>query len=486
MNINETITQWVNIARQKGYVSKLDTYYVTNQLLHLLGVTQYKESISKSDQTLHELTEQLVSFAVLNGVIEDSSLEREALYMKVMDMMTPLPSVVNDQFHQAQQTNPEQATQQFYQLVCDNGYIQQKAIAKNVHFMHESDYGALQITINLSKPEKDPKDIVKALSQPKSTYPETLLTFSNEGYYGNANHPARSNHRLIRLNLNGETFGLQYSPYAYFNEHCIVLSEKVHPMHIDETTIRQLLDVQDMLPHYTFGSNADLAIVGGSILTHHHFQGGRHVFPMENARVREAITLPIKNVKAGWLHWPLSVIRLFSQDKESLIQAFCHVFEAWKNYTDQAVNIVSHTDNVRHNTITPIVRYKNEQYELDLVLRNNRTTPQHPDGIFHPREAYHHIKKENIGLIEVMGLAILPGRLKAEMQEVKKFLQNEKHDMPSYHEAWAKSLVIDDDMDGGIQKGIGDVFTKVLEDAGVFKQDEAGIAAFHRFIDTLQ
>lgn len=488
MEVNRTVTQWVEEAIQKGYVANIDRYYVTNQVLHLIGVLDYKIEYTNVTYGLNELTEQLVLIAVSNGVIEDSASQREALYMKLMDVLTPLPSVVNEQFHTARQKNPKQATDAYYQLVCDNGYIQQQAIAKNVQFTHSSSYGDLQITINLSKPEKDPKDIAKALLQPKSNYPETLLTFTNEGYYGHANHPARSNHRLVRMDLNGEKFGFQYSPYAYFNEHCIVLSEDVHPMHIDETTIRQLFAVQDLLPHYTFGSNADLPIVGGSILTHHHFQGGRYIFPMAVATVREEITLPFDNVRAGILNWPMSVIRLFGQDKEQLIKAFNHILTTWRSYNDELVDIVAFTNDTPHHTITPIIRYVNDQYELDLVLRDNRTTPQRPDGLFHPRPEYHHIKKENIGLIEVMGVAILPGRLKGEMEEVKKFLIGAQHQMAPYHAEWAKTLVLDDvtRVDAVIQEGIGEVFTKVLEDAGVFKLDEAGIEAFHRFVDALQ
>lgn len=488
MNVNACVTQWIEQVIQKGYIANIDAHYARNAVLQLIGENDYIPEYTTQTLNLDELTDCLVSHAIANGVIAESTSQKEALYAKIMDVMTPLPSVVNARFHTTRQHNPVQATDDFYRLVCDNGYIQQKAIAKNVKFLHECEYGTLQITINLSKPEKDPKDIALALSQPKSHYPETLLTFSNEGYYGHVNHPARSNHRLVRMELNGEAFGFQYSPYAYFDEHCIVLSEEVHPMHIDETTIRQLLAVQDMLPHYTFGSNADLPIVGGSILTHHHFQGGRYVFPMEMATVRQRVTLPFEGVSAGVLNWPMSVLRLSSKDKEELVQAFNYIFERWKNYTDESVDIVSHTGTIPHNTITPIVRYKNEQYELDLVLRNNRTTPQRPDGLFHPRPEYHHIKKENIGLIEVMGVAILPSRLKEELQEVKKFLLDQPNEMAVYHEKWARTLVCQDatQVDAVIECAVGDVFKKVLEDAGVFKLDACGREAFNRFVTHLE
>lgn len=486
MQINELVTSWVQKCVELGYIAEMDKGYATNQLLHLIGESDYCAAQSNIDMALDDLTLALVDVAISNDVIADAQSQKDGLLAKIMDIMTPLPSVVNTQFYNKLSVSPEEATNYYYTLVRDNGYIQQKAIAKNMQFSHDCEYGTLEITINLSKPEKDPKDIALALSQPKSNYPETLLTFSNEGYYGTATHPARSNHRLVRMNLNGEKFGFQYSPYAYFNEHCIVLSEALYPMHIDETTIRQLLAVQDVLPHYTFGSNADLPIVGGSILTHHHFQGGRCVFPMENAKVCQDIKLPFENVSAGILNWPMSVIRLFSKDKEQLVQAFNYIFDHWKNYTDEMVDIIAYTDNVPHNTITPIVRYKNEQYELDIVLRNNRTTPQRPDGLFHPRPAYHHIKKENIGLIEVMGLAILPSRLKTELQEVKKFLLNEPHDMAAYHEEWAKSIVVEDDVEKAIEKAVGEVFKGVLEDAGVFKGNEKGQQAFNRFVLKLE
>lgn len=486
MQTNEWVTTWIEKCIKLGYIAEMDKGYAINQLLHLIGQNEYRVEQSDSMIPLDDLTWQLVDVAINNGVIADTQSQKDGLFAKIMDIMTPLPSVVNAHFYDKLNDSPEKATDYYYTLVRDNGYIQQKAISKNVQFSYECEYGMLEITINLSKPEKDPKDIALALSQPKSSYPETLLTFSNEGYYGTAVHPARSNHRLVRMTLNGDKFGFQYSPYAYFNEHCIVLSEEVYPMHIDETTIRQLLAVQDVLPHYTFGSNADLPIVGGSILTHHHFQGGRCVFPMENAEVRQTFKLPFENVSAGILNWPMSVIRLFSKDKEQLVQAFNYIFDHWKNYTDESVDIVSHSDNVPHNTITPIVRYKNEQYELDMVLRNNRTTPQRPDGLFHPRPEYHHIKKENIGLIEVMGLAILPSRLKEELQEVEKFLLNEPNEIVEYHKEWAQSIVVEDNVERAIEKAVGDVFKGVLEDAGVFKVDEKGQQAFNRFVEQLK
>lgn len=488
MQTNELVSTWIQKCVELGYVAELDKGYATNQLLHLIGKNDYRLEKNNTDMTLDDLTLALVDVAILNGVITDAQSQKDGLFSKIMDIMTPLPSVVNAQFYDKLNDSPEEATKYYYTLVRDNGYIQQKAIAKNVQFSYKCEYGTLDITINLSKPEKDPKDIALALSQPKSSYPETLLTFSNEGYYGTVLHPARSNHRLVRMTLNGEKFGFQYSPYAYFNEHCIVLSEELYPMHIDETTIRQLLAVQDVIPHYTFGSNADLPIVGGSILTHHHFQGGRCVFPMENAKVRQTFKLPFENVSVGILNWPMSVIRLFSKDKEQLVQAFNYIFDHWKNYTDESVDIVSHTDDVPHNTITPIVRYKNEQYELDMVLRNNRTTPQRPDGLFHPRPEYHHIKKENIGLIEVMGLAILPSRLKEELKEVKKFLLNESNEIAEYHKEWAKSIVFDNekDVEHAIEKAVGQVFKGVLEDAGVFKVDDNGQQAFNRFMRKLE
>lgn len=299
MSINRFVTAWIEKCVELGYIAEMDKGYATNQLLHLIGKNEYHLEKYGSVLSLNDLTWALVDITAANGVIADAQSQKDGLFAKIMDIMTPPPSVVNAQFFGKLKESPEKATDYYYTLVRDNGYIQQKAIAKNVQFSHECEYGTLDITINLSKPEKDPKDIALALSQPKSSYPETLLTFSNEGYYGTAVHPARSNHRLVRMQLNGKKFGFQYSPYAYFNEHCIVLSEELYPMHMDETSIRQLLAVQDVLPHYTFGSNADLPIVGGSILTHHHFQGGRCVFPMENASIRQEVKLPFENVSAG-------------------------------------------------------------------------------------------------------------------------------------------------------------------------------------------
>ena len=414
------------------------------------------------------------------------------LEAQLMDLMTPPPSVVNAYFAQYYSKDPVQATDYFFKLSKDNDYIKTREIARNIIFPAKTEYGELEITINLSKPEKDPKQIAAERQLKQVNYPDCMLCMENEGYKGRMNYPARTNHRIIRMNLDGESWGFQYSPYAYYNEHCIILSEEHRPMKITKATFRRLLKIIEVLPHYFVGSNADLPIVGGSILSHDHYQGGRHTFPMAVAEIERNFKLKdFPNVKAGIVKWPMSVIRLQGKNQEDLIEASQLIFEKWQNYSDEALQIVAQTaDGTPHHTITPIARRKDDLFEMDLVLRDNNVSEEFPDGIFHPHPDVQHIKKENIGLIEVMGLAVLPPRLESELKEVEKYLLAEKNNIADYHLKWAEELKADaqitqENVTQVVQKAVGAVFARVLEDAGVFKRDVEGQEGFTRFIKTL-
>jgi UDPglucose--hexose-1-phosphate uridylyltransferase len=411
---------------------------------------------------------------------------------QLMDLMTPPPSVVNAYFAQYYSKDPVQATDYFFKLSKDNDYIKTREIARNIIFPVKTEYGELEITINLSKPEKDPKQIAAERQLKQVNYPDCMLCMENEGYKGRMNYPARTNHRIIRMNLDGESWGFQYSPYAYYNEHCIILSEEHRPMKITKATFRRLLKIIEVLPHYFVGSNADLPIVGGSILSHDHYQGGRHTFPMAVAEIERNFELKdFPNVKAGIVKWPMSVIRLQGKNQEDLIEASQLIFEKWQNYSDEALQIVAKTaEGTPHHTITPIARRKDDLFEMDLVLRDNNVSEEFPDGIFHPHPDVQHIKKENIGLIEVMGLAVLPPRLEPELKEVEKYLLAEKNDIADYHLEWADQLkanvqITQENVTQVVQKAVGVVFARVLEDAGVFKRDVEGQEGFTRFIKTL-
>lgn len=480
--IDSYIKTLLHKAIQDGYVDEMDTIFLTNRLLHLLQKEMFDVHAPINEQlSYQELLDFFLKYALDRGIIEDVLSLKEQFEADVMAILTPSPSVLNQRFWDKYQQSKEEATNYFYQLSQDNDYIKTRAIAKNISFKHNTEYGSLDITINLSKPEKDPKDIAKAKQQTEVSYPTSQLTMTNEGYYGRSDHPARSNHRIIRFDVNADGWGFQYSPYAYFNEHCIFLSQEVRPMVINSRSFSNLLHIVEKFPHYFVGSNADLPIVGGSILSHDHYQAGCHVFPMELAE--ETAQTTICNVSASLLHWPLSVIRLRDKSIATLVKAAEHLLKVWQHYTDETVDILSHTQDIPHNTVTPIARYKNEQYELDIVLRNNRTSVEHPDGIFHPHQDVQHIKKENIGLIEVMGLAILPPRLKQEMQEVQDYLDGKVHKVNPIHQEWAEHLKANG---LSVEHGIGETFKRVLEDAGVFKQDELGQAAFGRFMEKVK
>lgn len=468
---------------------ELDRIYLTNRILALVGDGVL--DVETDQDNLIDLKDQLVEEAVRLGTIEDSQATREILGADLMDLVTPCPSQVNRDFWDTYAQSPEQAIADFYQLSQKNDYIKLKAIAKNIAYRVPSDYGELEITINLSKPEKDPKEIAAAKLVKSSNYPQCQLCMENEGYHGRVNHPARSNHRIIRFDISGQEWGFQYSPYAYFNEHCIFLDSKHRPMAISRQSFERLLAIVEQFPGYFAGSNADLPIVGGSILTHDHYQGGRHVFPMEVAPIQKSFTFAgFKTVKAGIVQWPMSVIRLTSDSKEDLTELADKILLAWGQYSDPSVQVLAESNGTPHHTITPIARKRDGQFELDLVLRDNQTSPEHPDGIYHPHKDVQHIKKENIGLIEVMGLAILPPRLKEEVEQVAAYLVGEDVSVADYHQEWADELKeshpgLTDKVQALeiVQESVGKIFARVLEDAGVYKQTEEGQAAFMRFVE---
>lgn len=470
---------------------EMDRIYLKNRVMSRVGEEGLDAPAKKED--LIALKDQLVEIAVANSKIQDSMAAKDSLGAELMDWITPSPSQVNHRFWETYRQSKEDAIADFYALSKRNDYIKVNAIAQNIAFEAETPYGSLEITINLSKPEKDPKDIAEAKLAKASHYPACQLCFENEGYQGRLDHPARANHRIIRFDMNGHDWGFQYSPYAYFNEHCIFLDSQHVPMAISRKTFERLLTIVETFPGYFAGSNADLPIVGGSILTHDHYQGGRHTFPMELAPVEESFTIEgFEAVSLGIVNWPMSVLRLNSDDKEQLIALADHILTAWRGYSDPAVQVIATSDGQPHHTITPIARIRDGHYELDLVLRDNQTSPEHPDGIYHPHADVQHIKKENIGLIEVMGLAILPPRLKEELKQVQDYLLGRESTVATYHQPWADDLkatnpAITDEAEAEalVRESVGQIFARVLEDAGVYKRTAEGQAAFRRFVATL-
>ena len=485
------VEKFVTKVIAESTFEELDRIYLTNRVLALVGDGALE--VETDQNNLIDLKDQLVEEAVRLETIEDSLAAREILGADLMDLVTPCPSQVNRDFWATYAQSPEQAIEDFYQLSQKNDYIKLKAIAKNIAYRVPSDYGELEITINLSKPEKDPKEIAAAKLVKSSNYPQCQLCMENEGYHGRVNHPARSNHRIIRFDISGQEWGFQYSPYAYFNEHCIFLDSQHRPMAISRKTFERLLTIVETFPGYFAGSNADLPIVGGSILTHDHYQGGRHTFPMERAPVEESFTIEgFEAVSLGIVNWPMSVLRLQSDDKAQLIALADNILESWRSYSDPAVQVLASSNGEPHHTITPIARIRDGHYELDLVLRDNQTSPEHPDGIYHPHADVQHIKKENIGLIEVMGLAILPPRLKEELKQVQDYLLGRESTVATYHQPWADdlkatnpSLTDEAEAEALVRKSVGQIFARVLEDAGVYKRTAEGQAAFRRFVATL-
>ncbi|MEK2534286.1 UDP-glucose--hexose-1-phosphate uridylyltransferase [Tetragenococcus halophilus] len=490
--ISQTISDFATLAIASGGWMEMDRIYLQNRILGMIGETEFEEAENRSSsKSSTQLMDELVEVAKNNHIVGESLSEQEIFASQLMDFLTPPPSVVNAFFAQYYAKGPKEATDYFYDLCKTNDYVKTRAIAKNIDFPVETEYGSLEITINLSKPEKDPKQIALEKNTAQGNYPQCQLCMENEGYKGRANFPARTNHRIIRMNLDGESWGFQYSPYAYYNEHCIVLSEKHRPMEITKQTFDRLLKIIEVLPHYFMGSNADLPIVGGSILSHDHYQGGRHTFAMDKAPIEFSFSLnKFPDVTAGIVKWPMSVIRLQSKNKAELARAAHEIFAKWTVYSDESLDISAYSqDGTLHHTVTPIARKKEDFFEMDIVLRDNNVSEKHPDGIFHPHKDVQHIKQENIGLIEVMGLAILPPRLKTELEEVEKYLLDEENEMASYHKEWADSIkmnhqLIKENVNEVIQNELGQVFKRVLEDAGVFKRDEQGKAGFKRFIDT--
>ena len=495
--INESIAKLATYAEQNGLIEAADKTWAVNRLLEVMQADSYEEP-SKTFSEIHlaEVLDDLCNCALETGALtENSIVYRDLFDTKLMGTITPMPSQVQKKFFDLYEENPQAATDWYYKFSQDTNYIRRDRIAKDVKWIAPTEYGDLDITINLSKPEKDPKAIAAAKHMPAASYPKCLLCRENEGYAGRVNHPARQNHRIIPVTINDSAWFMQYSPYVYYNEHCIVFNSQHTPMKIEPATFRKLLDFVKQFPHYFVGSNADLPIVGGSILAHDHFQGGHYTFAMEKAPIETSLTFDgFDNVEAGIVKWPMSVIRLRSSDDSALVELASSILAAWRGYTDEAAFIFAETDGEPHNTITPIARMRDGKYELDLVLRNNITTEEHPLGVYHPHAELHHIKKENIGLIEVMGLAVLPARLKEELQVLADALVSggniRADERISKHADWAEELktrytfTADNVMDI-VQKEVGIAFSKVLEHAGVFKRDEAGHAAFLRFISSI-
>ena len=474
-----------------GLIEQADACYVKNRLLEILRLDEAPTE-GEIHAALPELLTALTDDAVQRGLIGGSVTERDLFDTKLMGALTPYPHEVRAEFARRYAVSPEAATDWFYRFSQDTNYIRRDRIARDLKWKYASPYGALDITINLSKPEKDPRDIAAAKAAPQSGYPRCLLCAENEGYAGRGNHPARQNHRILPLTLDGSQWYLQYSPYVYYNEHCIALNAEHRPMHIDGVTFRRLLDFVTIFPHYFIGSNADLPIVGGSILSHDHFQGGRYRFAMEEAPVeREVRFADFPAVRAGVVRWPMSVIRLTSADREQLLALAERILARWRGYSDPEAGVFAETDGVPHNTITPIARRRGADYELDLVLRCNITTPELPLGVFHPHPELHHIKKENIGLIEVMGLAVLPARLKKELEGVRAAILTgadlRQDETLGKHADWVDELrqrhdFTPENTEDILRQEVGAVFTRVLEDAGVFKRNDAGQRAFGRFL----
>ena len=477
--------QYADKVIASGAYEPLDRIYILNKIRGFAG----DEDVEAKDN--EPLVSQLVDLAVKRGKIEDGQTEREILNDQLYDLMTPRPSVVNHEFWEKYQQSPDTATNWFYNLCTSNDYVKVAAIKKNVVFDKPTKYGNLEITINLSKPEKDPKAIAAAAHDTKKKYPQCALCMENEGYKGRLGQAARSNHRIIRMMIGGHKWGFQYSPYAYFNEHCIFLDSKHEPMKINRQTLINLVEIEKQLPAYFVGSNADLPIVGGSMLAHEHYQGGRHSFPMMKAAIKQPLEFKdYPEVEAGIVNWPMSDIRLTSADTTQLIDLGTHIIDVWDHYSDESLDIKAFDGDTRHHTVTPIMHRDGEKFVLDLVLRDNNTSDKYPLGIFHPHEKLWHIKKENIGLIEVMGRAILPARLKSELAEVKKFWLGQDNQIADSHLPWAKEIqakmtLTPDNVDEVMEQELANVFANVLENAGVFKDDAAGQAGWSRFIEKL-
>lgn len=492
--INTEINRLLNFAKQNNLIEPTDEFYSANRLIDLLKVAEFvPEEINETLPTATPILENILDYAVAEKIIDDTVNERDLFDTRIMDCVMPRPSEVIRKFKNDYNESPQTATDNYYKFSIASNYIRKDRIDKNIVWKSDTEYGALDLTINLSKPEKDPRDIAKAKSVKATGYPKCLLCRENEGFAGHAGHPARETHRIIPLNFRGHEWFLQYSPYTYYNEHCIVLNSEHVPMKISRDTFENICDFITEFPHYFIGSNADLPIVGGSILSHDHYQGGHYTFPMAVAPIEKEYKFDgFPEVEAGRVKWPMSTIRIKSENRKQLIDLAEKILATWRKYSDESVGVLAETD-APHNTITPIGRRRGNAYELDLVLRNNRTSEEHPLGIYHPHAEVHHIKKENIGLIEVMGLAVLPARLKDEMAHVKENLLKGTADISgiediSKHADWYKKIrekysdINEGNVDEILRKEIGLVFSLVLSHAGVFKRDEKGQAAFDKFV----
>ncbi len=494
--ISKSVKKLVNYGLATELISKADEIYARNRILEILHIDEYKESEDKCAGTnLEEILSELLSYAVEKGIIDDNITDRDLFDTKLMSALVPRPSEVINKFYSIYKTSPKEATEYYYKLSRDTDYIRRYRIAKDLKWTTDTDYGVIDITVNLSKPEKDPKAIEAAKNAPQSAYPKCMLCVENEGYAGRGNHPARQNHRIIPVQIDGGKWGFQYSPYVYYNEHCIVFNSQHTPMVINKGAFKKLFDFVKLFPHYFVGSNADLPIVGGSILAHEHFQGGNYEFAMAKAPCEECFTVEgFEDVNVGIVKWPMSVIRLSSADTDRLVELGDKILTKWRAYTDEDAFIFAETKGTPHNTITPIARKRGDKYELDLVLRNNICTEEHPLGVYHPHEELHNIKKENIGLIEVMGLAVLPSRLKSELKMVCDCLVSgedlTKNEATAKHADWVATFkdnytFTEENADAIIKNETGKVFLKCLEHAGVYKRDEKGMAAFRKFIATI-
>ena len=495
MKIETYIDSQVSYAMNNGLAEPEDHIVLVNRLLDLLGKPDYEPSDEPQTEDLEEILAGILAYAVEKGLCDDGITAKDIFDTRIMGALTPMPREVIRTFREKYAEDPVKATDWYYKFSCDTDYIRRYRIAKDMRWKYASDYGELDITINLSKPEKDPKAIAAAKNAPQTAYPKCQLCVENEGYAGRMNHPARANHRIVPIEVCNQPWCLQYSPYVYYNEHCIVFNSQHVPMKIDKSAFEKLLDFVRVFPHYFVGSNADLPIVGGSILSHEHFQGGHYTFAMETAPVEEKLSFKgFEDIQAGIVKWPMSVIRLQGADPARIADLADKILLAWRGYTDESVSVIAFSDGQPHNTITPIARRRGQDFELDLVLRCNITTEEHPMGVFHPHADKHHIKKENIGLIEVMGLAVLPSRLKQELTDLAAAVVGGKDissdETLSKHAAWLEELkqaytFNEDNALDIILKETGKVFAAVLEDAGVYKNTPEGKAAFLKFVDSI-
>ncbi|MDD6527298.1 MAG: UDP-glucose--hexose-1-phosphate uridylyltransferase [Oscillospiraceae bacterium] len=494
--IDKSIRQLVSYALDCGLIEKEDEIYCTNRLLEILGLDEYNEPEEPLEKAeLEDILNVLLDYAAEKEIIKNDVTSRDLFDTKLMSVFVPRPSYIINKFYSLYEKSPKEATDFYYRFSRDTDYIRRYRVSKDLKWKSESDYGELDITVNLSKPEKTPEEIAAAKKAKQSGYPKCLLCPENEGYAGRMNHPARQNHRIIPITIDGSEWGFQYSPYVYYNEHCIVFNKKHIPMKIDRSAFCKLFDFVKLFPHYFIGSNADLPIVGGSILSHEHFQGGNYEFAMAKAPIEKTYTVKgFEDVEVGRVRWPMSVIRISAKDTDRLVELADRILTKWRSYTDESCFIFAETDGENHSTITPIARKRGDKFEMDLVLRNNITTEEHPFGVFHPHKELHNIKKENIGLIEVMGLAVLPARLKTELKELEKAILDgrdiKENETIAKHADWVASFKDNytftaENTKDILQNEVGKVFAKVLEHAGVFKRDENGFAGFDRFVESV-